>query len=275
MSVPFNLPAYLERIRLPARVTVDHHGLAAVQRAHRLAIPFENLDVALGRGINISSDAVFGKLVVGGRGGYCFEHNRLFLDALAALGFEARPLLARVWLNGGDVPPKTHTLSLVTIDGEEWIADPGFGGSYTPPMPLVEGAEAVAPDGATFRLVREAAHGWMLMRDGHSATTDGRGGGEGYQPQYSFTTDTVWTADLEVSNRWTSTAPDTRFTTLKVVSIVLPHGFATLTDRQYRRRAGEEETAAVIEDPRVYRMRLSMMFGIDLSKEEVAALGLF
>ncbi|WP_066776441.1 arylamine N-acetyltransferase family protein [Sphingomonas sp. CCH5-D11] len=275
MSVPFNLPAYLERIRLPARVTVDHHGLAAVQRAHRLAIPFENLDVALGRGINISSDAVFGKLVVGGRGGYCFEHNRLFLDALAALGFEARPLLARVWLNGGDVPPKTHTLSLVTIDGEEWIADPGFGGSYTPPMPLVEGAEAVAPDGATFRLVREAAHGWMLLRDGHSATTDGRGGGEGYQPQYSFTTDTIWPADLEVSNRWTSTAPDTRFTTLKVVSIVLPHGFATLTDRQYRRRAGEEETAAVIEDPRVYRMRLSMMFGIDLSKEEVAALGLF
>lgn len=275
MSVPFNLPAYLERIRLPARVTVDHHGLAAVQRAHRLAIPFENLDVALGRGINISSDAVFGKLVVGGRGGYCFEHNRLFLDALAALGFEARPLLARVWLNGGGVPPKTHTLSLVTIGGEEWIADPGFGGSYTPPMPLVEGAEAVAPDGATFRLVREAAHGWMLLRDGHSATTDGRGGGEGYQPQYSFTTDTVWPADLEVSNRWTSTAPDTRFTTLKVVSIVLPHGFATLTDRQYRRRAGEEETAAVIEDPRVYRMRLSMMFGIDLSKEEVAALGLF
>ena len=78
-----------------------------------------------------------------------------------------------------------------------------------------------------------------------------------------------------MANRWTSTAPDTRFTTLKVVSIVLPHGLATLTDRQYRRRAGEEETAAVIEDPRVYRMRLSMMFGIDLSKEDVAALGLF
>lgn len=275
MSLPFNLPAYLERIRLPARATVDHHGLAAVQRAHRLAIPFENLDVPLGRGIDISSDAAFGKLVVAGRGGYCFEHNRLFLDALAALGFEARPLLARVWLNGGGVPPKTHTLSLVTFGDEQWIADPGFGGSYTPPMPLVEGAEAEAPDGATFRLTRDDAHGWMLLRDGHSASTDGRGGGEGFQPQYSFTTDMVWPADLEMANRWTSTAPDTRFTTLKVVSIVLPHGFATLTDRQYRRRAGEEETAAVIEDPRVYRMRLSMMFGIDLSKEDVAALGLF
>jgi N-hydroxyarylamine O-acetyltransferase len=275
MSLPFNLPAYLERIRLPASATVDHHGLSAVQRAHRLAIPFENLDVPLGRGINISSDAVFGKLVVAGRGGYCFEHNRLFLDALAALGFEARPLLARVWLNGGGVPPKTHTLSLVTFGDEQWIADPGFGGSYTPPMPLVDGAEAEAPDGATFRLTRDDEHGWMLLRYGHGGTTDGRGGGEGFQPQYSFTTDTVWPADLEMANRWTSTAPDTRFTTLKVVSIVLPHGLATLTDRQYRRRAGEEETSATIEDPRVYRMRLSMMFGIDLSKEDVAALGLF
>lgn len=275
MSLPFDLPAYLERIRLPARPTLDHYGLAAVQRAHRLAIPFENLDVALGRGIDISPDAVFGKLVIAGRGGCCFEQNRLFLDALHALGFAARPLLARVWLMADGVPPKTHTLNLVTIDGQEWIADAGFGGSYAPPMPLVEGAEAEAPDGARYRLTRDAAHGWLLARDGHSGTTDGRGGGEGFEPQYSFTTDIVWPADLALANHWTSTAPNTRFTTLNVVSIVLPHGFASLTGRSYRRRAGEEETAAEIDDPRVYRMRLGMMFGIALSTEEVAALGLF
>ncbi|WP_085808880.1 arylamine N-acetyltransferase [Sphingomonas sp. TZW2008] len=275
MSLPFNLPAYIDRIRLPARPTLDHFGLAAVQRAHRLAIPFENLDVALGRPIAIDSPAVFSKLVVARRGGYCFEQNRLFLDALGALGFDARPLLARVWLNGDGVPPKTHTLSLVTVDGQPWIADAGFGGSYAPPMPLADGAEAEAPDGARFRLTQDATHGWLLARDGHAASTDGRGAGDGFQPQYSFTTDTVWPADLALSNHWTSTAPGTRFTTLKIASIVLPHGFASLTDRAYRRRAGEEENEATIGDPRVYRMRLSMMFGIDLTAEEVAALGLF
>ena len=275
MSLPFNLPAYLDRIRLPARPTLDHLGLAAVQRAHRLAIPFENLDVPLGRGIDITPDAVFGKLVVAGRGGYCFEQNRLFLDALRTLGFDARPLLARVWLNADGVPPKTHTLSLVTVDGQPWIADAGFGGSYAPPMPLVDGAEADAPDGARFRLTQDAEHGWMLLRHGDLGTTDGRGGGPGFQPQYSFTIDPVWPADLAMANLWTSTAPGTRFTTLKIVSIVLPHGFATLTDRHYRRRVGEDETASEIADPRVYRMRLSMMFGIDLSKDDVGALGLF
>ena len=271
----FDLDAYLARVRLPARPTTDSYGLVAIQRAHRLAVPFENLDVALGRGIAIDSGAVFSKLVTAKRGGYCFEHNRLFLDALAAIGVEARPLLARVWLGAGEAPPLTHTLSLVTLDGQPWIADPGFGGSYAPPMPLVDGAEADAPDGARFRLQQDATHGWMLLREGDPATTDGRGTGEGWRPQYSFTTDTVWESDLAMGNWWSSTAPASRFRQLVIASIVLPHGFASLTDRRYRRRAGAEEAGGEIADPRVYRMRMSLMFGIDLSKEEVAGLGLF
>jgi N-hydroxyarylamine O-acetyltransferase len=271
----FDLDAYLARLRLPARVTVDAEGLGRLQRAHRQSIPFENLDVLLGRPIRIDSDAVFAKLVGQGRGGFCFEHNRLFLDALAALGFVARPLLARVWLGATETPPQTHSLALVEVEGQSWIADPGFGGSYTPPMPLVDGAEATAPDGARFRLVRDEAHGWMLLRDGEPGTTDGRDTAAGFRPQYSFTTDDVWDADLAMGAHWAATAPGSRFTDASIVSIVLPRGFASLTNRSYRRSAGGEETNAVIDDPRVYRMRLSMMFGIDLTRDEVAALPVF
>ncbi|MEO5867651.1 MAG: arylamine N-acetyltransferase, partial [Sphingomonas sp.] len=174
MTEPFDLDAYLARIRLPARPTLDALGLAALQRAHRLAIPFENLDIRLGRGIRIDSASVFAKLVTAKRGGYCFEQNRLFGDALAALGFVVRPLLARTWLGVSETPPLTHTLSLVHIDGQDWVADAGFGGSYAPPIVLADGAEAVAPDGARFRLVPDASFGWMLERDGNPATTDGR-----------------------------------------------------------------------------------------------------
>ncbi|MGQ7370419.1 arylamine N-acetyltransferase, partial [Streptococcus suis] len=123
-----------------------------------------------------------------------------FLDALGQLGFDARPLLARVWLGatpGTDAPPPlTHTFSLVTIDGQPWIADPGFGGSYAPAMPLADGAETSAPDGARFRLERDGVDGWMLYRDGAAGSTDGRGAGEGWQPQYGFTTAPVFDADL-------------------------------------------------------------------------------
>lgn len=271
----FDLEFYLARINLPARVTPDAEGLARLQREHRLAIPFENLDVRLGRGIAIDSASVFAKLVTARRGGYCFEHNRLFMDALTALGFEVRPLLARVWLGASETPPLTHTLSLVTIGDRLWIADAGFGGSYAPVMALANGWHAEALDGASFRLERHETHGWMLSRQGDPGSTDGRGTGEGWQPQYSFHETEVFDADLALSNHWTSTAPASRFTQATIASIVLPHGLAGLTDRHYHRRAGDNTTRADITDPRVYRMRMSLMFGIDLTPEEVAALGLF
>ena len=270
----FDLDAYLARLRLPARPTLDGYGLNALHRAHRLAIPFENLDVALGRPIRIDSASVFSKLVTATRGGYCFEHNRLFADALAALGFEARTLTAQVLLSGTPTPPDTHALQLVSLDGQGWIADAGFGGSYAPPMPLADGAEAAATDGARFQLRREAGV-WMLYRDGDPGTTDGRGAGPGWRPQYRFTTAAVADEQLESGNAWAQNDPASRFVQHRIVSIVLPHGFARLTDRGYRRQVGAEVSEAEITDPRVYRMRLSLMFGIDLTREEVAGQGLF
>ena len=271
----FDLTAYLARIQLPARVTADAAGLQRLQRAHRLVIPFENLDVALGRPIAIDGDGVFAKLVTARRGGFCFEHHRLFADALAALDFVARPLLARVWLGVDGVPPRNHALSLVRVDGQDWIADAGFGGSYAPAMPLIDGAEAEAPDGARFRLSAEPEHGWMLWRDGPGGSTDGRWAGPGWQRQYSFALDAVDEAELAAASHSSATAPASRFVRHRIVTLPLPHGFASLVDRQYRRRAGADETAGEIVDPRVYRLRLSLMFGIDLTKDEVAALGLF
>lgn len=270
----FELGPYLARLGMRERPTRDAAGLARLQLAHRLAIPFENLDVRLGRAIAIDSAAVFAKLVTARRGGYCFEQNRLFLDALAALGFVARPLLARVWLGAEAVPPLTHTLALVTIDDREWIADPGFGGSYAPPMPLIDGAEAIALDGARFRL-EATGEGWLLLRDGDPATTDGRGTGPGWRPQYGFTTGIAHDSDLAMGNHWSMSAPASRFTSVTVVSRVLPDGFVSLTDRHYRRRAARESGQEDIAASSAYRARLLTQFGIELSDDDVERLALF
>lgn len=268
MTASFDLDAYLARIATKAPPAADADGLAAVQRGHRLTIPFENLDVTLGRGISLDPAHVFDKLVHRRRGGYCFEQNSLFLRALHALGFEARPLLARVRLMATEeMPPRTHTLNLVRIDGQDWIADAGFGGSYTPPIPLADGSTAIAPDGAAFRLSRDERHGWMLERQGEP--------GADWHPQYSFMLDEVSPADLEMSNHWTATRPDTRFTTLTIVSLCLPTGFAALTDRHYSRRAGDQAVEADIESAKAYRLRLNFVFGIALDEVEVNGLGLY
>jgi N-hydroxyarylamine O-acetyltransferase len=278
----FDLAAYLQRIALKdVMPSPDPDGLRQLQRAHRLAIPFENLDMALGRSIAIDGDAVFDKLVTRNRGGYCFEQNRLFLDALAALGFDARPLLARVVLSGAEpVPARTHTISLVTFRDDagnetQWIADPGFGGSYSPPMPLAEGETAEAPDGALYRLARDPLHGWMLSRNGRKETTDGRGDASGWQDQFAFALDPVFPADLAMSNHFVQTSPLSSFANRLVVNAPLPHGFAQILNRRYKRANAEETTESDIDDPRVYRIRLGLLFGIQLTAEEVDALGLF
>src|SRR5262249_58412325 len=95
-EVAFDLRAYLDRIRWNGPIEATFETLARLMRAHMRAIPFENLDVLLGRGIRVDLDGVFAKLVIAGRGGYCFEHSTLFAAALAQLGFAPVAHSARV-----------------------------------------------------------------------------------------------------------------------------------------------------------------------------------
>lgn len=276
------LADYLARIGLAAAPPVTPAGHATLQAAHRQAIGFENFDSFLHDRVAIDADSVFAKLVGGGRGGYCFEHNRLFAEMLREIGFTVRPLLARVWLglqpDADPVPPRTHTLLLVDLDRGPWIADAGFGGSFVPPMPLTEGACASTPDGARHRLGRSPHEWgeWLLERAGPTAATDGRAAPHGdWQSQYGFCLTPVAPDDLELANHWTASRPGIRFTTLRIASIVLPDGFAALADRVLTvYRAGTPERRD-ITDAGEYRMLLAKLFHIDLSDREIAALGLF
>ncbi len=271
----FDLDAYLTRIGLDAPPPVSVEGLALLVRAHRMAIPFENLDVALGRGVDLSPQAIFDKIVHSRRGGYCFEQNALFDRALAAMGFEGRPLLGRVWLavTDGQAPPRTHQLQLVMLDGKPWIADAGFGGSLTPPLPLVEGETPPGADGVRFRLTHTDDHGWMFSRCGRPAYLDVPDAEAArWQDQYSFTTEPVFEADREIGNHWTSTRPGTLFTSMVMVYLVTADGFASLSGNVLRLRAGEETRDIMLETPDVLREALFNHFGMSLSPDEATRL---
>ena len=88
-SDPFNLDAYLDRIGVdgaaPSLTT-----LRAIVAAHAASIPFENIDVLLGRPPKLDIASLQDKLVARRRGGYCHEHSLLLRAALRALGFSRR-----------------------------------------------------------------------------------------------------------------------------------------------------------------------------------------
>jgi N-hydroxyarylamine O-acetyltransferase len=277
------LPAYFERIGLDAPPPVTTEGLAMLLAAHRRSIAFENLDVRLGRGIRIDGDSVFDKLVTRRRGGYCFEQNRLLADMLRALGFAVRPLLARVRLGAPEdvVPMRSHVTLLVTLDGRDWIAEGGFGGSDLPALPLEDGAAATSPDGASHRLRRVGERGslsgeWLIERAGAHGATDGRAAPhEDWQAQYSFDLAQVAPDDLEQANHWTSTRPATRFTSLHIASIVLANGFASLTDRALTVHRNGLRSETAIATPGDYARVMRDIFRMEFSELEAAALPLF
>ena len=161
-----DLAAYLSRIGYTGPVAPTLDVLRAIQMRHVCSIPFENLDVLLGRGIALDLDSVQAKLVTNRRGGYCFEQNWLMLHVLRQIGFEAMPLSARVRLDRprDRVPPRTHGFGKVILNAEQagsavnagdWLVDVGVGSmSPTAPFRMVENAEQSTPH-ETRRLVRE------------------------------------------------------------------------------------------------------------------------
>ena len=262
------LARYLDRLGLAERPSVDLAGLDALLWAQRLAIPYDALDARLGRGVSIDAEAIADKLLSGTRGGYCFELNPLFARALDALGFVVEPLLARVWFRqqpGDPVPPRTHIVLAVRLEGERWLADAGFGGGHVPAMRLAEGAEAVGNDGAVHRLRRDDAFGWMLDRHFEGQV----------RPQYSFTDELAQPADIAMSNHWTATSPESRFIRNVLVSQVTRTGLKSVTNDQFSVQDGADTRRTAIEDAAAMRALLQREFGIVLSGDEVQALGLF
>src|SRR5690606_11765990 len=133
----FDLNAYFKRIRYSGSRTPNLATLKAIHALHPAAIPFENLNPLLGIPVLLDSPSLKSKLIDAQRGGYCFEHNLLLKEALESLGFPATSLAARVIWNRSDdaITSRSHMLLLVEVEGEQYLADVGFGGqTLTAPL---------------------------------------------------------------------------------------------------------------------------------------------
>src|SRR3954471_2052207 len=138
-----DLGAYLERVGYSGDLVPGEAVLEALHLAHATHIPFENLDILLGRPVLLDLESLQAKLVRGQRGGYCFEQNTLFAAALEELGFSVTRLAARVRSGASGPRPRTHMLLRVDVEGWPWLADVGFGGDgLLLPVPLVAGRVA-------------------------------------------------------------------------------------------------------------------------------------
>lgn len=229
-----DLDAYFSRIGYGGPRAPTRAALTEILHRHVVTIPFENLDVLLGRPIRTDAESVMRKLVHDRRGGYCFEQNHLLLFALRALGFTAEPMIARVrWQVPADIATGlTHMLVRVTLDGRDWLADAGMGSlSLTAPVEMVDGLEQDTPHDRR-RLVRRGGYFAQQVLFG----------GE-WQDVSVFRPEPAAAVDLELGNWYSHTHPQAHFRNNLMVARATADGRRTLFNRELteRHRDGRSE----------------------------------
>ena len=199
MPDPDLVDRYLARVGLGG---AGDPSLADLHRAHVQSIPYENLDVVLGREIRLDVPGLAAKLVDGGRGGYCYEHNTLLAAVLEALGADLTRCLGRVRL-GDPTSPRPATHMVLLVDGR--VVDVGFGAA-TPLGPVPLGGEAT--------------YGPWTWRTSRTSTPEGE---DAWQMAlfdlvlYTFTDEPRHPVDYVTPNHYSSTHPRSVFTGAPIV----------------------------------------------------------
>lgn len=247
--------AYFARIGYQGSVVQSIEALRALHLAHVLAVPFENLDIHVGRPISLEPADLFEKIVLGKRGGYCFELNGLFALLLEDLGFAVTRLAARVLYGTEGVRPRSHQLLIVHLDGEGWLVDVGFGGQgLREPLPFKAGLEhRQGPD--QFRLTTDERGEYVLQSRMEGAWTN----------LYSFTLDPWLPVDYQFANYYHSHAPESPFVQRWMCTIPPQEGRTTFIGNLLRIREQKAVRELHVKSEGACKQLLQEHFGITLN----------
>ena len=238
--------AYLRRVGYRGTVAPTIETLRQLHRRHLETVPFENLDIPLGRRIEIEETASVRKVVEGRRGGFCYELNGAFGALLRELGFKVTLLSARVARKDGSEGPEFDHLALRVDLDEPWLADVGYGDSFAEPLRLDPGLVQEQDVGA-FRLVEAGESLGMQRRE-----PDGS-----WKPEFAFTLVPHAIGDFRARCHFHQTSPESSFTQKRICSRLTPEGRITLSElnliittnghREERMLASEEEWRAALQ----------------------------
>ena len=225
--------------------------LRRLQRRAMRALPFENLDIHLGRVIDLDLSSLYEKVLRNRRGGFCYELNECFYQCLSAMGYEVDRMEARVELRGPG-SPFDHQWTLVRLNGSRWMTDIGMGDSAVSPLDLDDPEPQT--DGRSWFRVQEA---------------------NGYVEVLRQLEVDEWTKILTLNlnpHPWESfkdrchyqqTSADSVFVHKRMCTVVTENGRITLAGNTLR-KVGERTSEMRISE-RDYTRTLEDYFGISLS----------
>ncbi|MEV0589493.1 arylamine N-acetyltransferase [Nonomuraea sp. NPDC050310] len=263
MAAEITLDAILHRIGHHGRVDAGPETLSALHRSWRTAVPYENLDIQLGRTISLDPDALFDKLVRRRRGGYCFEQNAGLALLLRLAGFGVTMVEAAVMRAArGEAMWGNHNALLVDLDGHRWLADAGIGDGFLEPLPLREGPQVQG--NLTYRLERLDPDTWRFHHQPGGTIAS-----------YDFRLQPREIAHFAARSRELSTAADSAYVTTLMAARPIAGHTLLLLSRTLRRLGPDARTSRTIGDVDEFAATLSTQFLVpldDLGRDGVARL---
>lgn len=247
------LTTYLQRIGYRGSREPTFETLRTLHRAHLLCIPYENLDIHLGKDLPIDEAHFFRKLVLEKRGGWCYEMNGLFAWVLREMGFDVTLLAGAVGRpHLGEAAKGNHLCLLVRLD-QLYFADVGFGDGIREPVPLREGA--FEQDGFTYRLLRKGDY-WYFVNHNYG------------EPVFDFTLMPHALIDFVHRCHQLQTSPDSGFVKYTVCHRVVPDGYLSLKGASLRHVTVAGTTERIIENGNDYAEVLRRHFDLTISGVE-------
>jgi N-hydroxyarylamine O-acetyltransferase len=228
--------------------------LRRLHKKHLLSIPFENLDIHLGRPIILSEDAFYEKIVTHRRGGFCYELNGSFAALLKSLGFNVRMLSARVARKSGGFTPEFDHMTLLVTMKDRWVADVGFGDSFTEPKRLdFQGPQT--DNGRVYRITRRAGGRLLSRWDGERNF---------WEPQYLFSLRRRRLENFVARCGYHETSPNSHFRKGRVCTQLTLNGRVTLTDTKLIVTRRSRRFERHVRGPKEFDRLLQEQFGIRL-----------
>ncbi len=243
-----NLDTYLQRIQYSGPQTVTRETLHELHRAHLLAIPYENLDIHLGRELTLDLEHIYDKLVEQRRGGWCYEMNGLFAWALRELGFDVTLMGSSVGQPAkGAGQDMDHLILLVQLE-QPWLVDVGFGNGFLTPLPVLAGEYTL--DFLNFRMEQQNED-WYFYNHQHGAQG------------YGFTLAPRQLTSFAPGCHRLQTSPESGFVRATVCHRFTPQGLVSLRGAMLKQITEAGSSEEEIQSAQRYADVLEQTFGLD------------
>lgn len=251
---------YWSKLGIEAPQTCSRKELDRIVFAHQRAIPFENLDACdFHVPVSLGVRDMFEKIVVGMRGGYCFELNALFAALLADAGFEVVSCFARSLKDRGFIQPVAHRGTIVTIDGQKLFCDVGYGGPMPPcALPLEDGVEAAAC-GQVFCIERVDELWWRMLYCGREQARR-----DEPEPVLAFMDAAQHEVDFVALSHYCATHPTSIFTRQRMINRRTLDGSVSITADRFTKTTKDGKEQRTIASDEEFCALLEKHFGIEL-----------